>query len=56
MRIDPVEFCRPVADDDKLLRGTPIGCCVRLDGILYVRQSEWLPFLEGIQSGVKVQS
>lgn len=45
-----IEFCRPVPDDSSLFANVPVGHTVKVDGILYVRESEWLPFLVYIRN------
>lgn len=50
MKLETIEFCRPLPDNDKLFQGVPLGCSLRIDDVLYVRQSEWLGFLESIHS------
>lgn len=47
-KLASVDYCRPLPDGDILFRGLPTGCCLKVDGTLYVRQSEWIAFLERI--------
>lgn len=44
-----VEFCRPVPDGDAIFRNIPASACIEIDGILYIRQSQWVSFLEEIR-------
>lgn len=40
-----IEFCRPVPDDSRIFFNVPNGHTVNVDGIVYVKESEWLSFL-----------
>lgn len=44
-----IEFCRPIPDDSPLLRNVPNGHTLSVDGIVYVKESEWLSFLTMIR-------
>lgn len=50
MTLSSIEFCRPLPDGDKMFEGVPPGCSLCIDEVLYVRQSEWLNFLESLRS------
>lgn len=47
-----VEFCRPVPDGDTIFKNVPNGACIEVDGVLYVRQSEWVSFLAQIRQTI----
>lgn len=47
-----IEFCRPVPDDSPLVANVPNGYTVNVDGILYVKESEWLSFLTYIRDHI----
>jgi hypothetical protein len=47
-----IEFCRPVPDDSPIFASVPNGHTINVDGILYVKESEWLSFLISIRDSV----
>jgi hypothetical protein len=47
-----IEFCRPVPDDSPLFANVPNGHTINVDGILYIKESEWLSFLISIRDRV----
>jgi len=47
-----IEFCRPVPDDSLIFAKVPDGHTINVDGILYVKESEWLSFLISIRDSV----
>lgn len=49
MRSVSIEFCRPMPDDSPLLVNVPHGHIVNVDGVLYVRETEWLSFLISVR-------
>jgi hypothetical protein len=49
---DGIEFCRPVPDDSPIFANVPNGHTINVDGILYVKESEWLSFLISIRDSV----
>lgn len=50
MALNEVTYCRSVPDDDPLFSGVPDGSSLVVDGILYVRSGDWLPFLEALSA------
>lgn len=50
-----VEYCRPVPDDDVMFNQVPAGACLEIDGVLYIRQSDWNTFLLGVQRRTTLQ-
>ena len=50
MDLNEVTYCRSVPDDDPLFSGVPDGSSLVVDGILYVRHGDWLPFLEAVSA------
>lgn len=50
MGLNDVTYCRSVPDDDPLFSGVPHGSSLVVDGILYVRRGDWLPFLEAVSA------
>ncbi len=40
-----IDKCRAIPDNDPIFDGWPKGMTKLMDGIMYVRQSDWLPFL-----------
>lgn len=47
-----VEFCRPIPDGDTIFKYVPNGACIEVDGVLYVRQSEWVSFIVQIKKAI----
>jgi hypothetical protein len=50
-----VEYCRPVPDDDAMFRQVPAGACLEVDGVLYIRQSDWQAFLLSVRQKASLQ-
>lgn len=53
--VSEVEYCRPVPDDDVMFNQVPAGACLQIDGVLYIRQSDWRAFLLSVQRKTIVQ-
>lgn len=53
--VGEVDYCRSVPDDDVMFNQVPTGACLEIDGVLYIRQSDWKAFLLSVHWKVTVQ-
>lgn len=56
MGLSEIAYCRSIPDDDPLFKGVPAGSTLEVDGVLYIRRRDWLPFLEALSTASKPSS